>query len=379
MTQFGEDFAAFALQNSNDKEKGYIDTPPCLISVKSKTIKKVKYIKEQEITRIITLTDGKNETYKGRRKNYQEPTETEGITRKRSHTSEYENLFAGEDGENYKSKRYHLRENLHQPRVPGIFSDKKVVGTGQYYPAVWKVEYDDLTIGEEDQKDIEKLFGINFMNFCINISSQKFIPIPVGANKESHLSNWPSLIRRDAPKVEYNQKGTVDLCVPKAFSSVLHHVGFVVEARLLDTKFNSKVDCFTKRDGNLQAIYQYAQVLLPNWLQCTQKRIKKIKWNEGIQAYDLFLGVLLGSDGHANHAVAIFNGWIFDSNENRAIPLCQEGLNYCVSTANERVEFVCFNDGFFFRENSTKRKLKRKYEGENLILSKFARTWSIEF
>ena len=87
-----------------------------------------------------------------------------------------------------------------------------------------------------------------------------------------------------------------------------------------------------------------------------------------------------GNDGHANHAVAIFNGWIFDSNEKIAIPLCQEGLDYCVSTKEEKVKFVKFNDGFYFRENSQKKRLKRKYEGEeNLTISKFARNWSIEF
>jgi len=57
---------------------------------------------------------------------------------------------------------------------------------------------------------------------------------------------------------------------------------------------------------------------------------------------------LEGNDGHANHAVAIFNGWIFDSNEKIAIPLCQEGLDYCVSTKEEKVKFVKFNNGFYF-------------------------------
>ena len=40
VTQFGKDFAAYALQNSDDQEKEYIDTPTTLISVKGKVIKK---------------------------------------------------------------------------------------------------------------------------------------------------------------------------------------------------------------------------------------------------------------------------------------------------------------------------------------------------
>ena len=91
-----------------------------------------------------------------------------------------------------------------------------------------------------------------------------------------------------------------------------------------------------------------------------QKKINKVKWDEDIDQFDLFLGVLKGSDGQVNHAVGIFNNWIFDSNEDHAIPLSQEGLDYCVSTPTLRNKFVGFNDGFYFRENSKRQRLKRK-------------------
>ena len=114
-------------------------------------------------------------------------------------------------------------------------------------------------------------------------------------------------------------------------------------------------------------------------MQYTAKGIKKIDWNKDIQDFDLFLGVLIGSDGHINHAVAIFNKWIFDSNEKSAIPLCQEGLNYCVSSKNKKVKFIGFKRGFFFRENSKKSRLKQKLEGEHFkIFSKICREWSVK-
>ena len=217
------------------------------------------------------------------------------------------------------------------------------------------------------------------MKACCVQTTQKFVPIPVGANKDSHISDWPSLIRKDAPKVYYNQNGTGDLCVSKSFASILHHVGFIAEAKLIDTKFQQKIDCFSDDDCNLCAIYKYASKLLPSWMQCTAKGIKNFDWDKDIQDFDLFLGVLIGSDGHINHAVAIFNKWIFDSNEKSAIPLCQEGLNYCVSSKNEKVEFLGFKRGFFFRENSKKSRLKRKMEGEDIKnLSKICREWSVE-
>ena len=40
--------------------------------------------------------------------------------------------------------------------------------------------------------------------------------------------------------------------------------------------------------------------------------------------------LLVGSDGSSNHRVAIYNGWIFDSNCDSAFPLTQDNLNWCV-------------------------------------------------
>ena len=83
------------------------------------------------------------------------------------------------------------------------------------------------------------------------------------------------------------------------------------------------------------------------------------------------MGILQGDDGEANHAITIFNKWIFDANEKHAIPLCQEGLNYCVSTSETRVTFLGFTEGFFFCENSKKQRLKRKAEG--VLQQKFSK------
>ncbi len=73
--------------------------------------------------------------------------------------------------------------------------------------------------------------------------------VPVGANKVSSLSNWPSLIKVDAPKLHYRQRKENDLFVLKAFASIMHHLGFAKEAEQIDTRFNDKKYCFTKRDN----------------------------------------------------------------------------------------------------------------------------------
>ena len=77
----------------------------------------------------------------------------------------------------------------------------------------------------------------------------------------------------------------------------------------------------------------------------------------------MFLAIVEGSDKMLNHAVGIFNNQIFDSNEDKAIPLSQEGLNYCVSTSTKSITFEKFAGGFFFRETSEKQRIKRRAEG----------------
>ena len=101
---------------------------------------------------------------------------------------------------------------------------------------------------------------------------------------------------------------------------------------------------------------------LPKWLQCNRsKDIQSLSWEKDLQPFDMFIGVLQGSDGEINHAIGIFNNWIFDGNEKVAIPLCKEGLDYCCSTSEIKNEFVKFYDGFFFRDMSEKKQRAKKH------------------
>ena len=83
--------------------------------------------------------------------------------------------------------------------------------------------------------------------------------------------------------------------------------------------------------------------------------IREIDWQIDLEQFDIFLGGLIRSDGEANHAVAIYNNWIFDANEKIAIPLCKEGLDYYVSTIDSKHESVSFTGGFYFREQGKKK------------------------
>ena len=48
---------------------------------------------------------------------------------------------------------------------------------------------------------------------------------------------------------------------------------------------------------------------------------------------------LCGNDMDINHSVVIIKDWIFDSNHERALPLCQSSLNICCSTRTTEVVF----------------------------------------
>ena len=61
-----------------------------------------------------------------------------------------------------------------------------------------------------------------------------------------------------------------------------------------------------------------------------------------------------------SHAVTVHGGFIYDANELVAIPLCQEALDYCTSTATEKSMFVNFRRiSLFYYEGRRQEKIKR--------------------
>ena len=89
--------------------------------------------------------------------------------------------------------------------------------------------------------------------------------------------------------------------------------------------------------------------------------MKDFDWQIDLEQFDIFFGGLVGTDGIANHAVVIYKNWIFDAKEKIAIPLCRDGLDYCVSTIDSRYAFLSFTGGFYLRECGKREKLKRNY------------------
>ena len=62
------------------------------------------------------------------------------------------------------------------------------------------------------------------------------------------------------------------------------------------------------------------------------------------------VGSLYASDGSCNHAITVFNGLVFDSNEATCLPLLQETMDYLVSTKLIPAKFLYIKKGFVFTE-----------------------------
>ena len=78
----------------------------------------------------------------------------------------------------------------------------------------------------------------------------------------------------------------------------------------------------------MRAIHKFGKQVLLKWLQCTARFIKRLECKD-LNQYDIFVSIIKGSDNIADHAIDIYNDWIFDGNKKVVIPLFQGGLNYC--------------------------------------------------
>ena len=58
--------------------------------------------------------------------------------------------------------------------------------------------------------------------------------------------------------------------------------------------------------------------------------------------------VIKAEDGHESHCVAIYDGWIFDSNEESALPLCKASLDYICCEGERHADFEGFLFGYKF-------------------------------
>ena len=370
--EYGPFYSKFVRLLPTQLEKKYWPVPKKNVGIRmnDKPIKAIKYIKGSLKTTSLKVWK------EVPRKVFKEPIYNESLLsgqpprkKKKDESNPGDQITAEKDTPAQKSHTMDSRLDKNKKESETSIPSRKKVATTQIkyiggrHPGKWSVLYTDGTTSQDvDEGFLSLQYSKEYVGLLKNIGTSKYIPIPQGANKESHLYKWPDLIQPNAPKVLYTQEGKSDLCVSKAFSSVLYYSGFRDIAKKVNDKFNQKKLSFEGKDPNFKVICDFATPLLPNWMQLHNKHIHRVDWKKDIKQFDIFVGGILGSDGIANHAIAIHNNWIFDANENIAIPLCKSGLDYCVSTKDHTYEFVKFTSGFYYREQGKKKRLKRRME-----------------
>ena len=237
------------------------------------------------------------------------------------------------------SKKRVVRELESEPCIEG-----GIPKTEYTVAAQWRAMTSDGQTFPVDEDWVREQFTDHFVKE-LKKNYKGFQDVPVGDYKESHLLRYPHLIVHGAPKIKYQQKDEMNLCVPNALASVLHELGFTEEAITIH-EYGLKQLLYSPAMDAINMIFEKAKEVLPKWLRLSKfpNKKKNIKLSsEEVTA--IILGVLETSDGHRSHAVAVHGGYIYDANETIAIPCTKEGLDYCTSTPTKDSKFLYFRRG----------------------------------
>ena len=203
---------------------------------------------------------------------------------------------------------------------------------------IWHARTDDGKFFSVEEDVLVQKFGAAYVK-KVKESRRGFVDIPAGDNKESHVHRFPNLLSAKAPRIRYRQLDGMDLCVPKALASVLYALGFKRSADLINDFGESNMAGGVV--DTLKQVRMKAIECLPSWVWVSE--INSLSAIDFRPSRCILLGVIASSDGHTSHAIATHGGYIYDANEEYAIPLCQEGLDYCASTPTKARSFVRFH------------------------------------
>ena len=252
------------------------------------------------------------------------------------------------------SKKRVIRELESEPCIEG-----GIPKTEYTVAAQWRAMTSDGQIFPVCEDWVREQFSDQFVKE-LKKNYKGFWDVPVGDYKESHLWRYPHLIVHGAPKIKYQQKDEMNLCVPNALASVLHELGFTEEAITIH-EYGLKQLLYSPAMDAINMIFEKAKEVLPKWLRLSKfpNKKKNIKLSsEEVTA--IILGVLETSDGHRSHAVAVHGGYIYDANETIAIPCTKEGLDYCTSTPTKDSKFLYFRRGIkIYCQSQDKRHIEK--------------------
>ena len=246
-----------------------------------------------------------------------------------------------------KGKKYSPPERVDPSTITSVeveFKRKPPPKKQITIPAKWIALHASGRKSILEETEVCSMFGEAYAEDLKKIKSG-FLEIPVGDCKESILHLYPNLQDENAPLIKYQQSMDQDLCLSNALASVLYRCRMTKCAE--DMRKFGEAQLLGGSINTLENVKSYAAEVLPRWIKC--KCIKGgFDWKTDLEQGDILLAVLLANDGHNSHGVAIHNGFIYDANESKAIPLCQEGLDLCCSTESKKCVFVRFWRGYVF-------------------------------
>ena len=221
----------------------------------------------------------------------------------------------------------------------------------------WKVRYDNGDVREMPENELLRRTNAQFLKYVKQNHTKKFVHIPVGAKRPEKLFRYPSLCHPNAPTVKF-QQGDSDTCVVSSLASALYEKGLRIESDVLNRKATFIYKRGTPMKDLMTALQSVLPVgMVPAWIKDT------FNHRLHLHASDVFVGQMQAKDGSSTHAVSIFNNWIFDSNEKRAIPLCDEGLDVCCSTDEDYSQFLFFERGILVKDN--RKRKATVFKGSN--------------
>ena len=242
-------------------------------------------------------------------------------------------------------------------------------------PEEFKVQLSDSTVEDSSYTDIMGRFGHGYVERIKKKTAEQgiqFWHVPVGdvRNRDAEpqaIAREMENRREERPRIAYPQ-GDHDTCVFSSCASAFSYANVEYLANMIEEqKFKSRMIRKSKRKGKpTTELGRLRDLICDN----SDFRIKKIKKHtspigggggEGALNQSAINTVIVkDSEGSRSHAITIFDGWIFDSNEDYALPLCEASLNYITTSVGRTSRFVNIEFGYEFSENKGgKRKSRR--------------------
>jgi hypothetical protein len=237
---------------------------------------------------------------------------------------------------------------------PKTFTTTK--GLEKTFPERWR----GLIRGLNDESDhfvwlesdwINKNLSTDFIGFLKTTRMagvEGYVRIPEGsAEDQTQQMLSPCAKLPGAPKLKYRRAGTVEdndrSCVLKSASSALSYLGYDRLAYLLcnDLCHGRKFEC---------GFEFFQKCMEPKRLEKHERqKFQFAKLKKGLKKWNIFVDCkqhlmclvgLYSSDCKTDHAVSIAGKWIFDSNFDFALPLCQESLDLCCSSDTKKCTYM---------------------------------------